>query len=64
MSAEMANAKGTEKPTYPRYNVGGCIAIVTFWSNGFNPFPLVTKKSASVGMNGFVTKFVNTKKNI
>ena len=46
-----------------RYKVGGWIAIVTFWSNGFNPLPFLIIKSASVGIKGFVTKLVKTKKN-
>tara|TARA_B100000408_G_C10304171_1_gene225971 strand:- start:1045 stop:1323 length:279 start_codon:yes stop_codon:yes gene_type:complete len=61
-NAAIAKANGTEKPTYPRYKVGGCMAIVKFCKRGFRPLPFATIKFASVGEKGFATKFVIIRK--
>ncbi len=40
MRADMANANGTAIPTYPKYSIGGWIAIrMWFCRSGFGPRP-------------------------
>ena len=60
--AENAKANGTVRPTYPKYNVGGWMAIVKFCSKGFKPLPFWITKSVSVGLKGLVIKLVALKR--
>ncbi len=48
--AEMANANGTDRPTYPMYNMGGWTAIrMWFCSSGFGPNPSRGAEAAASG---------------
>ena len=50
MSADIAKAKGTAMPTYPKYSSGGWTAIrMWFWRSGLGPRP---SSAASESANG------------
>ena len=65
MSEPMANAKGTANPTYPRYSMGGCMAIAGYCSSGLSPLPsgtaMISLSVASI-WNGLATKLLRTRK--
>src|SRR5215472_11515435 len=67
ISDPIANANGTANPTYPRYNIGGWIAIAGYCSSGERPLPsgtaMISLSVASI-WNGFAMKLLSTRKNV
>ena len=42
ISEPMAKANGTANPTYPRYSMGGWMAMAGYCSSGLSPWPSCT----------------------
>src|SRR5436190_20607656 len=70
--AAIANAKGTAKPTKPRYSIGGWMTMYASCKRGFNPFPSrgtngigeVCDARMTVWLNGFTAnKCIEVKNN-
>src|SRR3954453_3121640 len=63
----MAKANGMEKPTYPRYSIGGWIAMAGYCRRGLRPLPSGTATiSLSVASiwKGLAMKLLRTRKNV
>ena len=56
MSAPSAKAKGTVKPTYPRYSMGGWMTISGYCRRGFSPVPSAGSAPCMMA-NGCAAKF-------
>src|SRR3954466_8396536 len=61
ISAPSAKANGTEKPTYPRYSIGGWMTISGYCSSGFKPLPSSGGLPGSMA-NGCAAKFSSKRK--
>ncbi len=59
ISAAMAKAKATEKPTYPMYNIGGCIAMPGSCNKGFSEAP--SSGTLASRANGLDVKITNNR---